>query len=469
MSDLLRAINVLNRNSGNPEVAVQAAEKRVVKITDTVFHQSGTNFFIQPTGNRGIDHAKLPGGNYAVKFNPVQGFYLEIISDFPAMGKIYGNTVENAKRILNTYSAKNGNLGVLLDGLKGSGKTLLARLISIMGKERGIPTLIINSALTGESFFHFLYSIQQECIVFFDEFEKVYDDKEQESLLTVLDGTFPSKKLFLLTSNDKSKVNNHLKNRPGRIHYYLHFKGLSGDFIREFVSDNLKNKDHEKELLSVCGMFQAMNFDSLATMVWEMNLYNEPAGKAVQMLNTKPEEGGIDYFDLEFKVDGCNFAFNKDFLMSDYIRGNPLTIGAQEVRVMIPAIPEMAAKMLGVPEKVARGLHQSAFDDTDRLIEENKENNITNKTSKKVDWSDHGYVERYRYEGTVRVPLVRAYVEEATEVFHAPAFHFDQADLVSIGIETGEYIFKNKHGGTLTATRRVKEEKTVLDYLQYMA
>ena len=118
-----------------------------------------------------------------------------------------------------------------------------------MGNKMGIPTLLINSAYTGDAFFQFLYSIQQECIVFFDEFEKVYDDDDQQSLLTVLDGTFPSKKLFLLTSNSTDMINIHLKNRPGRIHYHINFKGLSGEFIKEYIQDNLDNKLHEKDLV----------------------------------------------------------------------------------------------------------------------------------------------------------------------------------------------------------------------------
>ena len=78
-------------------------------------------------------------------------------------------------------------------------------------------------------------------MVLFDEFEKVYDSDEQEEMLTLLDGVFPSKKLFVLTCNDKWRVNQHMRNRPGRIFYMLDFTGLDEDFVVEYCHDNLKN------------------------------------------------------------------------------------------------------------------------------------------------------------------------------------------------------------------------------------
>jgi predicted AAA+ superfamily ATPase len=474
MSDLLASIQAVskaiqNSNKGVLTSSSTGAVGRTAKFTDTVFHQDGTRFTVQPRGNRGLDHDNLPGGNYTVKFSPMIGFYLEAIAEFPEMKKLYGDALPNAKRILNTYRTKNGNLGVLLDGLKGSGKTLLARLISILAAKEGIPTLIINSPLTGENFFHFLYSIQQECIVFFDEFEKVYDDKEQESLLTVLDGTFPSKKLFLLTSNDKTKINQHLKNRPGRIHYYLNFKGLSGEFIREFVEDNLVNKEHEKELLSICSMFTSMNFDSLATMVWEMNLYKEPAGKAIAMLNTKPEDSNDQYYDVSFKFKDCAYVFSGDFIQTNKIRGNPLKADNQMVVPLIPAVLSAAAKMLNLPEDEVYKFNPEAFDNTKRIFEANDQRNKEDGTTKKVSWNDHDYIVRTHYAGQVSVPLVALYLEIGDEMFAEASTKFEPSDLTNIDVDTKTYTFHNKLGSVLTMKQVVVQEHSALDYLKYMA
>ena len=72
-----------------------------------------------------------------------------------------------------------------------------------------------------------MQDIEQPCIILFDEFEKVYDDQDQEKALTLLDGVFPSRKLFIMTVNNKWRVNEHMRNRPGRIYYMLDFAGFS--------------------------------------------------------------------------------------------------------------------------------------------------------------------------------------------------------------------------------------------------
>jgi hypothetical protein len=55
----------------------------------------------------------------------------------------------------------------------------------------------------------------------------------QDAILTLLDGTYPSNILFLLTVNDKHKITTNMRNRPGRIYYTLDFAGLTPEFIRE--------------------------------------------------------------------------------------------------------------------------------------------------------------------------------------------------------------------------------------------
>ncbi len=124
----------------------------------------------------------------------------------------------------------------------------------------------------------------------FDEFEKVYEQKQQEAILTLLDGVFPSKKLFILTCNDKWKVDSHMRNRPGRIFYMLDFKGLSVEFIKEYCQDNLiNNKSYIDQICNVSSLFGQFNFDMLKALVEEINRYDEPPAKALEILNIKPE------------------------------------------------------------------------------------------------------------------------------------------------------------------------------------
>jgi hypothetical protein len=49
--------------------------------------------------------------------------------------------------------------------------------------------------------------------------------------------------------NDKFKVNQHMRNRPGRIFYMIEYKGLDKQFIREYCQDRLDAKEPAKLLI----------------------------------------------------------------------------------------------------------------------------------------------------------------------------------------------------------------------------
>lgn len=262
------------------------------------FLRSGNTYTVYPGNALDIKDA-LPKGNYVLKFNPMQGFYLEEIEAFRMPKKVYGDCMRNCDRILNTFSKREGNTGVLLVGEKGSGKTLLARQISITSD---MPTLVINTKFEGDSFNSFLGSITQPCIVLLDEFEKTYDKESQEKILTLLDGTYQSKKLFLLTSNDKWRLDDNMKNRPGRIFYLMEFKGLDESFIKEYCQDNLQDLSKLEGILKVSRMFDVFNFDLLASFVEELNRYGEDPEDLVQVLNAKPEYSGRQNYVVSIKI-----------------------------------------------------------------------------------------------------------------------------------------------------------------------
>lgn len=270
-------------------------------------------------------HNKLPVGNYIVKERPMGGpMYLEMVDAFTPIKKLYGNTTRHAERIINTYLDRGTSTGVLLNGEKGSGKTLLARQLSIDCAALEIPTIIINAPWTGDKFNKFIQDIDQKCMILFDEFEKVYDSNEQEVILTLLDGVFPSSKLFVLTCNDKWRIDSHMRNRPGRIFYMIDFKGLDSQFITEYCEDNLKNKEHIERVCQVGSMFAQFNFDMLKALIEEMNRYDETPREALAMLNAKPEFAGSSNFKLEFRVNGK--LIDDDSCDPNQWSGNPLMV-----------------------------------------------------------------------------------------------------------------------------------------------
>ena len=169
-------------------------------------------------------------------------------------------------------------------------------MISIKGYEQGIPTIVINAPWCGDNFNAFVQSIEQPVIVVFDEFEKVYNSEEQEQMLTLLDGVYSGRKLFILTCNDKWRIDSHMRNRPGRIFYYFDFKGLEEGFIREYCNDNLINKKHIDTIVNISGVFGAFNFDMLKALVEDMNRYDETPQESLRVLNVRAEfDSGSNY------------------------------------------------------------------------------------------------------------------------------------------------------------------------------
>jgi len=262
------------------------------------FIRSGNTFKVFPGNSLDIQES-LPVGNYTVRFSPMDGFSLEQVEPFRMPGKVYGDCLRNADRIVKTFTKRDGNTGVLLTGEKGSGKTLLARQIAI---QSGLPVIIINSDHSGDNFNSFLSSITQPCIVFLDEFEKTYNRESQEKILTLLDGTYQSRKLFLLTSNDKFRIDNNMKNRPGRIFYLIEFGGLEEEFIIEYCRDNLNDQSYLTDVVRVSRLFDIFNFDLLAAIVEESNRYGENPKDLLGLLNAKPEYGGEVSYSAVVKI-----------------------------------------------------------------------------------------------------------------------------------------------------------------------
>lgn len=325
------------------------------------FIRQGSRLSVSDDANLEV-HRTLPAGNYTVKLNPMTGFYLETVDAFPSLGKIYGNTMKFANRIMATFKDRPSTTGVLLSGEKGSGKTLLAKIISQMGAEVGYPTLTINQALHGEDFNKFIQTIDVPAIIIFDEFEKIYDDEAQQSLLTLFDGMYPTKKLFVMTCNDKWRIDSHMRNRPGRIFYALDFSGLDIDFIREYCEDNLKNKEHIESVCRASVLFSQFNFDMLKALVEEMNRFNEPAQDAMFMLNAKPQSSDNTTYDLTVFVNGK--VLDQTAFHPHSWRGNPMTADFA-VAIKLQDTKKIA-KFTEPKRKVARLIRRNdEYDDDD--------------------------------------------------------------------------------------------------------
>lgn len=274
---------------------VTEMKKPAVKFMQT----AGEVFFVEDRS--GELHDKIPNGNFVVCAKPFTGeLYLKAADPFVMPSKLYGDTVKESEKILNTFRTRDKSTGVLLVGDKGSGKSLLAKHIAHTGN---MPVILVTSPLAGDTFMRFLDSIKQDCVVLFDEFEKVYDSETQQQMLTLFDGVFVSKKLFLLTCNKKELIDENMINRPGRIYYNMSFGGLAESFIKEYCQDKMNEYDEvfADEIVKVSRKFKAFTFDMLAAVVEEKNRYNEDLEDMMVMLNVSPDSYVLpDRYNLKF-------------------------------------------------------------------------------------------------------------------------------------------------------------------------
>lgn len=242
---------------------------------------------------------KFEPGTYLVNFSNTQGYFLTKKSDFISLEeKIYGNHKSKVNKVLNHYHQSERSLGVLLSGVKGSGKSLFVQLLSQKVISEGLPVFIVDTPYPGIA--NFLDSIEQECLVVFDEFEKNFklDEEDgtdyQSQLLGLFDGLSQQKRLYAITANKIYSLSDFIVNRPGRFHYHLRFGYLTKVEVEEYLNDKL-NETAMKEKQKVIDFSRAtpLNYDCLRALCTELN-FGESFTDALEDLNVINTED-IDY------------------------------------------------------------------------------------------------------------------------------------------------------------------------------
>jgi hypothetical protein len=237
-----------------------------------------------------VDQVKstLPIGTYNLIYVNMLGFRLEKVPDFTVPSKIYGD-LSIINRAITVYKNRDRNFGLLLAGLRGSGKSLLMKKLALELKQ---PIIILNQSFSdmSDDLIKFLTDpALGDCTILFDEFEKRFD-REDPTPLTLMDGPYNTHHFFILTVNT-TRINENLINRPGRIYYHKTFNGLDDDTVREVGEDLLKNKDFLDELVDVCGDIRNLSFDMLISVINDVNLFNESPKTCVKEFGFDSSDG----------------------------------------------------------------------------------------------------------------------------------------------------------------------------------
>ncbi len=221
----------------------------------------------------------LPVQSYAVRFNKMTGFYLEKYHEITVLeDKVYGVHNEKVEKVLSAFSNFERNLGVILSGHKGIGKSLFAKMLSIAAIDKGIPVVVVDKFYPGIA--TYLEEIDQEVLVLFDEFDKTFgtvsqgenEADPQSTLLGLFDGIPRGKKLFVITCNDLKKLNGFLVNRPGRFHYHFRFEYPSDEEIVTYMKDKLDPQFYDQiQKVVEFSKKVSLNYDCLRAIAFELN------------------------------------------------------------------------------------------------------------------------------------------------------------------------------------------------------
>jgi hypothetical protein len=233
-------------------------DKKIFIKTGTVVRQNDANIII---------HNTLPVGVYEVQ-QSMEGMFLNQIGEkFNFPYKIYDLQNDFINYIIKSFNNTNTNLGVLLSGVKGSGKTVIAKQLC---NQLNLPVIIIRNS--NDEILDFVSTLANDCIIFLDEYEKIFDE-EDGYILSIMDGVYTNyRRLFLLTTNDLS-INENLINRPSRIRYVKEFKNLDLNIIKEYIKDNLIQLEYTDQVVNYLDTLEISTIDIVKTIIEDINIH----------------------------------------------------------------------------------------------------------------------------------------------------------------------------------------------------
>jgi hypothetical protein len=216
-------------------------------------------------------YTKLPLGVYLLRFDSrTNEYYLTKQEDFSLPPKVYGNHDVIYRWLTSYKNNSHKNMGIILSGIKGGGKTITAQKFCVESK---LPVIVINEPFEGADFINFLINPELgESIILIDEFEKVfdqeryYDKNKARDLLTLMDGTYQTRLIFLLTVNTYN-LSDYFVNRLNRVKYRKDYIDLEQSVIDDVIDDMLINKEHRDSIRVFFEKINMCTFELLVNLI----------------------------------------------------------------------------------------------------------------------------------------------------------------------------------------------------------
>lgn len=243
------------------------------------FIKVGEKIVNKPTG---LDYDLINGKVYNLKWDRYNGMsYFEEDGLLSLPAKVYTTKSDDVfiKRV-NTYFQKTSKLstGVMLSGIKGTGKTVMAKVIA---KNSNLPIIVVDEDYPTGRINDFFRKFETPVTIIFDEVDKHWDT---EDLLGWLDGVQTNaKKLVLFTCNNEDRVNDYLKDRCSRVRYIRHFEANdNARFLREILRDKGIAEDKIKDTYTfIVNNFGLLSIDNILSFIDEKLLFPELSNEEI--------------------------------------------------------------------------------------------------------------------------------------------------------------------------------------------
>lgn len=246
--------------------------------------------------NQGKVKDSLPVGIYQIGAT-LAGFHLDLQKDVKLPDNVFGDFQEKADLILAYYNKTEKNVGVILEGHPGTGKTLFTRFFS---EVCSMPVVVIPATFYREyldNCHDFLRGLGNCCIIL-DELDKIlYGQRSKETdpvllaLLDLLDGFTSSHNIFLFTSN-KPVTENTLTNRLSRIMFKFTFVNVNHKLMDQILDAKLDTElsEFRKGFHLLDLYLDELNIDTVTSIVDFCNLMRISPQEAVNYLNLRPAD-----------------------------------------------------------------------------------------------------------------------------------------------------------------------------------
>ncbi len=223
----------------------------------------------------GLDYDLVPKKVYNLMYNEYTGVsYFEEDGSLNLPSKVYSTEDDDrfVKRVITYYNNTDKlSTGVMLSGIKGTGKTVLAKVIA---RDSGLPVIVVNENYPTRRINDFFKKFSTPVCVIFDEVDKNWNT---EFLLGWLDGVQTNaKKLVLFTCNDDNIVSTYLKDRCSRVRYLRKFAADENTkFLKSIIADKGIDDKNDEIYKFITSSFNLLSMDNILSFLDEKMLFPE--------------------------------------------------------------------------------------------------------------------------------------------------------------------------------------------------